>query len=582
MKYKSIKINNFRKFKNISFNFGKKITVISGINGIGKSSLLSLISSTTGTKDKKINGTSFQPVFSDFFKISKNEIYKNYRLYIDFDTQIYSSYGYYYNLTERLSMKNDTNYKRGIRLIPRINTPINNPHGMTLKTAMDEAKNQLNETASSRVHIPTIYLSLTRLIPMGEANIEVEKIENGKSPYKEIFDFYTKCYNSVLPNSIDNNEYAYFIKKSHSENNKNQKYLMLPIKDTTAETISVGQDSLSSIISSLTDFYALKRQNKDYKGGILCIDELDSSLHPSAIIALLELLNQKSEELDLQILVTTHSLTLLNKIICLQNTDPSNYQLIYLMDKNAPYVLNNPEFEQLKANMFDLTSFNEPELKVYGEDEVTRKLFKLLLNCAVSLGYIKADEIKNLSYIHVELGKDNLISLSKKDKYFRKVMIILDGDAKLKNPVKEQDNERAMRNMNQKAKFTERTDIPKTILTLPGFAAPEAFMYYILSIYTKDPAKHFEFWRSFQNTDSKLITSDKAIEHFKISDDTHFTDIYKKNNSWANKALKFFKDSNILTDYFKNIDNDSITVFAKDFQKTKKEVLKSVKAQIFE
>lgn len=582
MKYKSIKINKFRKFKNISFNFGKKITVISGINGIGKSSLLSLISSTTGTKNKKINGTSFQPVFSDFFKISKNEIYKNYRLYIDFDAQIYSSYGDRYNLTERLSIKNDTNYKRGIRLIPRISPPIGNPHSITLKTAEDEAKNQLNETASSRVHIPTTYLSLTRLIPMGEANIEVEKIENDKSSYKEIFDFYAKCYNSVLPYSINNKSYAYFIKKTHSKNIKDQKYLMLPIKNTTIETISVGQDSLSSIISSLTDFYALKRQNKDYKGGILCIDELDSSLHPSAIIALWKLLNQQSEELDLQILVTTHSLTLLNKIIYLQNLDPSNYQLIYLMDKNTPYVFNNPEFGQLKANMFDIAFSNEPKLKVYGEDEVTLKLFKLLLNCAVTLDYIKKDEIENLSYIPVGLGKDNLITLSKKDKYFRTVMIILDGDAKLKNPKKEQDNDRTMRNMNQKAKFTKRTDIPNNILTLPGFSAPEAFMYQILSIYVKNPAEHFEFWRSFQNTDSALITSDKAIERFKISDDTHFTDIHKGNNSWANKTLNFFKDSNILIDYFKKIDNDSITIFAKDFQKAKKEIVKSVKAQIFE
>ena len=43
MKLSRMKIENFRKLSDIEFEFGKKITVISGINGIGKSSLLALI-----------------------------------------------------------------------------------------------------------------------------------------------------------------------------------------------------------------------------------------------------------------------------------------------------------------------------------------------------------------------------------------------------------------------------------------------------------------------------------------------------------------------------------------------------------
>ncbi|HJF86159.1 MAG TPA: ATP-binding protein [Companilactobacillus farciminis] len=73
MKYKTLYVKNFRKFQNIKMPIGRKVTVISGINGIGKSSLLSLISSSTGTSDKRISDSKFQPEFSDYFKVDKNE-----------------------------------------------------------------------------------------------------------------------------------------------------------------------------------------------------------------------------------------------------------------------------------------------------------------------------------------------------------------------------------------------------------------------------------------------------------------------------------------------------------------------------
>ena len=37
-------VEYFRNFKEVSFELGRKITVISGQNGVGKSNLLSLIS----------------------------------------------------------------------------------------------------------------------------------------------------------------------------------------------------------------------------------------------------------------------------------------------------------------------------------------------------------------------------------------------------------------------------------------------------------------------------------------------------------------------------------------------------------
>lgn len=211
------------------------------------------------------------------------------------------------------------------------------------------------------------------------------------------------------------------------------------------------------------------------------------------------------------------------------------------------------------------------------ESDVILRLFKLFLNCAVSLGYLKTKETNSLSYLIIASSNlDNLIDLFKKNRSLETVMLILSGDVRFNDLEKELNNERAMRYKKLNISAPKRTDIPKTILFLPRNFAPEALMYYILAEYIQNPGKYFEFWRSFQNTHSVLITSDVAIGYFKIDDNTHFQDIHKKGNSWANKALKFFEDTNILTDYCKNVDNSFIKQFSSDFQKSRREILESV------
>ena len=60
-------IENFRNFRDASFDLGQKITVVSGQNGVGKSNILSLIASSSGVSSKSMLGSNFQPEFTDFF-----------------------------------------------------------------------------------------------------------------------------------------------------------------------------------------------------------------------------------------------------------------------------------------------------------------------------------------------------------------------------------------------------------------------------------------------------------------------------------------------------------------------------------
>ena len=77
-------IENFRNFKDVSFDLGRKITVLSGQNGVGKSNLLSLIASGSGLNKKSVLGSNFQPEFYDFFNVDKEEDFENYKLYLTY------------------------------------------------------------------------------------------------------------------------------------------------------------------------------------------------------------------------------------------------------------------------------------------------------------------------------------------------------------------------------------------------------------------------------------------------------------------------------------------------------------------
>lgn len=482
MKYQRMRISQFRKFKNqIDFKFGNKITVISGINGIGKSSLLALMASTSGTKDKRLNGQDFQPEFGDLFKISPTENYLEYRLFIEFDKKIGSEIQYY--LTKRISFKNDERSKRGIRVIPRTYSPLDNENRevkVTVSRASKDAKN-----TAKRVPIPTVYVSLSRLVPLGETDVKsVALHSNNKIIQNKYTDFFSKCYNYVLDGSIDKNSPASFITKNK------KKYLALQIKQTTNETLSVGQDNLEEIISAFTDFYALKQElGPKYHGGIVCIDEVDASLHPSAVVKLWKLMQNLSDELDLQIIVTTHSLTILKEICRLQASDEENYKLVYFKDEENPRLSNTTNYKALKADMFDRVYGEPPITKIYCEDENTKAIFSLLCNALEKIKIPSNKEVPNdidinqiqrlygsLTPVDILLGKDHLKALPSRDSYFKTVLIILDGDAQLKSF----DPEKALKMSETDFEAENKDKLIQTagnIVYLPSFYPPEIYIY---------------------------------------------------------------------------------------------------------
>ena len=379
---REIHIENFRKLKDIVIELGKNITVFSGINGVGKSNIMSLIAMMFGTSGTRIAKGNFFPQFDDYFIITEEEYFaqknknaKEYRAYIKINVEDYNNTADF--IQKRMGLKDDSRASRGIRVLPR-STNYFSKNGEKVSNVAKETKDKFGIGDSSRIPVPTIFISLSRLFPMGETKLEEVGISDANEIVRRgIIDQYIEWYNRVLPNSIDEVNYSSSRIKKYVNNNGR---IHVELIDSDVKTQSMGEDNLGTIISALIDFYYLKKKlGSEYNGGIICIDEIDASLHPSAQIRLFNLLCELSESLSLQIFLTTHSMTLLERIIKKSNQKSDEYKLVYILDPKYPRIKEKiSSIEDIKADMYDDGTYYKPIIKVYCEDEETQFIFEEL------------------------------------------------------------------------------------------------------------------------------------------------------------------------------------------------------------
>ena len=534
---KTFCLEKFRNFKDVTIELGTKITVISGQNGVGKSNILSLIASGSGINKKSILGSNFQPEFNDFFNIDENEDYESYKLFLT-----YADGNGNEAFVKRLSFKDDRKTGRGIRIIPR--TSNKNKVGITIKQAEESAKEEYNVGGAARVNIPTIFLSLSRLYPLGERKDSVEVTMCKKTtPYyqKKANEKYKQWYNSVIPNSIKAEANLSLIKKRECSRTS----LHMDIIDTPTLSQSIGQDNLGHIISALVDIYMLS-QEEDYLGALLCIDEIGVSLHPDTQVRLLDLLSKLATELKIQFVLTTHSLTIIKEMLSKEKKANNDYRVVYLKSPSLPSVTKNNTYELLKADMFGELSYKQPKVKLYFEDTVGKQVFVLLMKAFSDIYkdvtennsdkmrnqsetyYITrvCEKVKSLKdmlgfeekvkFIDTKLGCENLIQISKADEYFKRIIFILDGDARYKEPSQKpkvrEYLDREYRPSDHQLNDREHTN---NICFLPNYFAPESFIYRIINKISINRFDHASFWRGLDEyEETALYTSEKVLAMF--------------------------------------------------------------------
>lgn len=417
-----IKIHNFRIFqKECELDLNKNINIIAGLNGSGKSTLLTILTNVgelTKINDQKVyllNGEKFRGEFADVIMYDENhddktgdkaEIYFN-NLPNDLNK---------YNVSEKIIFRAHTSTKNS--------KTISTSRGRTKKIQYTRyrliPKKTKKHNSEAKVIWPSYYLGLSRLAPLGEAISVNKKLKIDNEYNKKIFKTHSKILNENL-NLQDAQVSNLDIYSAHPKST-------ISTKMYGDVANSSGQDNAGQIIEAVYSFEKLKKEYPDeYIGGIIAIDELDASLHPAAQNNLIDWLIKKSKELDLQIVATTHSLSMLQHICDIRKTKiKKNITINYLIQRGEKiHVEKNQPFSFYKNTLRE-TYEQSPNKKinVFTEDEIARWFIK------ESMKLLDYDN-KNLNFLDVNISWSHLLNLLNSDyENFSNYIFILDGDIK--------------------------------------------------------------------------------------------------------------------------------------------------------
>lgn len=519
---KNLHIDHFRAMNDFDIPLGTVLTAIAGQNATGKSTLLGIIGNTFQLplkKGKTVLGTAFKTEFSEILNGSKEKDSTGIIGEIEVD-----------NISElqkhvpakaylRVAWQKEKGKDR-FRVIPK----------RYYEAGYSPTKSNYDER---KYTLPSYYLGLSRLYPVGET--DQEKIGHSNLHLsQDEFTWYTYNYNYIL----DLDEQIELLNQVKI----NQKQ---SIGITTATydylTNSAGQDNLGQILMALLSYKRLKRnyeQNHQiWDGGILLIDEIDATLHPSAKEKLIKLLYSEAKELEIQVVFTTHSLSIL-RMIKKYESKHHDCNIIYLTTANIDLqMIVNPNFEMVENDM-RISSFydnmEEKQITIYSEDEEARWFISHLLDKYSS----------RIRLVNYSDGCSKLLSLLENDpNYFRNILFIFDGD------MDETDS-----------KYMKLKKAHANLIKLPvNSLRPEKVFYdYLLSL----DSSH-EILTSYLNeglTIRKIKNEGPDSDKYK-----HLTTERERYKKWFNDNLDMFNSIG-LYDYWAKDNPQQISTFLNNFK----------------
>jgi len=381
-------IKKFRGFEDVEFNLGSQLTVFAGQNGTQKTTLLGMLTQpfTITAEDnpmrdeKPLCGGSFKSAFNEKFKLS--ETFDKAKMH-EWTLHIKSE-------PTPFVIESISRNKAGeIRFWRKGN----------------------RDKGSGYIQLPVIYLSLKRLIPIGED----DKLNENSSITltNDEKEFYKLWHNKILI-TFD---------KLETTN-----YLESPSKNTIGITTdlydwkqnSAGQDNLGKILLAILSFKRLKDKYKSkYTGGILAIDELDATLYPASQIKLILALRKFASNFNIQIIFSTHSLSILESVSELQKEykEARDQIKVIFLEKNDDKI-------QIKHRLnVTIEGKAQAKINVFTEDKEAAIFAKALLKGLKS----------KLEFIDCALSCSGLINLAKQKIppfIFPNSIIFLDGDVR--------------------------------------------------------------------------------------------------------------------------------------------------------
>lgn len=549
IKLKSIEFGKiaFRKLKNIKIDFASRITLISGHNGIGKSTILGLVANSSGLTQ---NNQAPKSYFDKIFQANLAEI-----IFIDYEGEFQSAQkshlmprpiiSYEINNSENFKKRcglSDRSKEEKARIVPRNNFPSSKPF------TSSDGKIEIGD--SSKVPLPTLYLGMTRTLPLGEA-------EDGAG-YNEVLQTMPDEDRQLIAEFMNDVIIGVDAKQSAVTSNRikgTSKFSSHPQYEYDTKCVSLGQDSLGSIAAAIASFQMLSREWEDYPGGLLIIDELDAGFHPHAINRLVDRLEKEAERLDLQIIATTHSTKLIEAVHSKASVRTPKNSVIYITDTQAPHLLEPGTLQNILDEMDLIPPLmalpqKKPTLRIYLEDKEAEEIFHTLVPAAMKrrIGMSSGISIKAIA---MGVGCDSLANLTSIDPHFKLSMFVLDADAIIKPRHLSHGN----------------------IVKLPGESgkSPERTLFGFISSLINNPDLHDEAWSQLRKS---RITTDQISAHILNWDGD--VSQRKQAKKWWRDRHDFIKRWKLFEAWMKE-NPSAVDTFHEDFSAAVKVVAKGLR-----
>ncbi len=458
---KKLIIEKFRALNNVEVEFGDAITVICGKNGTSKSSILGIAAQIFSfdkdyVKDepisyKQITGLPFKSKYRDHFRISQTfDVPGSMKVSIELKDGYTNQ-----DATARLELMTRGDAPRAV---VRNNS-----------TATGGANTSRNFTH------PVIFLSLKRLYPITDRTYEIKDFDYLNDHKQDFINLTNELLNRSSANAIGTGG-TISSAVSYGDN-------------YDQESVSAGEDNAGQIVLALMSFRKLKEDYADYKGGLLLIDEADAGLFPTAQINLLKILERECRDLNLQVIMTSHSPVLIEYAFEKSKQFRQRYKTIYLSNTYGDVqVQHDWSWAQINADLLatiiPLTeTINLPKINVYFEDGEASDFFAQIMF---------RQPIKKFTspMNNITLGCSNYFNLidHKIAEFSERSIICLDADQKLKANIKY-----------------------KTIVLLPGHLPPDQLIFeHLYNLEKEHPYwdNTFKFSRDvFTNLASEVISA---------------------------------------------------------------------------
>ena len=284
------------------------------------------------------------------------------------------------------------------------------------------------------------------------------------------------------------------------------------------------------------------KQPGDALQGLLCIDEIEASLHPSAQRQFIDFLYNWSVKNHIQVIMTTHSLYIINHCLKIQSDYPegvndvviNNISTQQVGDDHNFNIMVNPDFNTMYKELTytDADSPSIYKVNIICEDDIAVKTIKTILK--------KNSRNRNIEFIHS-------ISAGESSSYHHLIALLQNGKKLLSDSIIIVDPD---------VDLSRHKNIdPDYLIAIPdpdgqGFAIERRIVNYL---YNLDGASDL-----FQSKEKDAVIADfnrlNITQHTLNEDNlkiTPFKTWVKNNKQLFNKALtQYIKDNKEIFDPF--------------------------------